>query len=59
MALIAALAALPLSADPVGVQSVPSVIVTNDLRIAVTDNFIDCSARLASISRDNQPELGQ
>jgi hypothetical protein len=57
--LVAALAALRLPADPVGMQSVPSVVVTNALRIAVTDNFVDCSVPLASISQNDQPELSQ
>ena len=35
----------------------PSVVVTDDMWIALADDIIDCTARLALISVDDHPEL--
>jgi hypothetical protein len=59
---IVALAAFHLSPDTGGVQlapsvMVPSVIVTDDMRIALADDIIERTARLALIGQDKNPDL--
>jgi hypothetical protein len=59
---IVALAAFRLPLDTGGVQlapsvMVPSVIVTDDMLIALADDIIERTARLALIDKDNNPDL--
>ena len=42
---------------PAAVPSMSQLVVTEDMRIALADDIIDRTARLATISADDQPEL--
>jgi hypothetical protein len=54
---VAALAAFRSSLEAVALPLVPSVVVTDDMRIALADDIIERTARLALISEDTQPDL--
>jgi hypothetical protein len=56
---VAALSAFRSSPEAVQVALplVPSVVVTDDMRIALADDIIERTARLALISEDTQPDL--
>ncbi len=54
---VAALDAFRSALTPVAVTPMPPLLVTDGMRIAVADGMIDCTACLATLSQDAQPEL--